>query len=340
MRKQSPIGIFDSGLGGLTVFEDIHALLPHEDLIYIADSAFAPYGDKDSALIVQRACVLADFLLQTHHIKALVVACNTATAEAVHILRERLQIPVIGMEPAIKPAVALTQSGVVAVLATANTLQSDKFSKLLDSHQHQARIITQPCAGWVEAIEQGDLHSDCTKVLVGKYVQPLLEEGADTFVLGCTHYPLLEPVMRDLLGEQVHVISTGGAVAKRLQHQLAAQHVLNPQREGGKQSFWTSGDGKQVSSMASALFQREIVFQPLPQQHETIIIEFELEKKQQLLFQALLQGEDGLAFVRCMHGVQQLWTTSSQIDALKDWLKCLPKSFNLCILQEYVWTGE
>jgi len=338
--KNNPIGIFDSGLGGLTVLQDIQALLPHEDLIYIADSAFAPYGNKDSALIVQRVCMLADSLVQTHHIKALVVACNTATAEAVHILRERLQIPVIGMEPAIKPAVALTKSGVVGVLATANTLKSDKFSKLLDSHQHQARIIVQPCVGWVEAIEQGDIHSDYTKALVAKYVQPLLEAGVDTLVLGCTHYPLLEPIIRDLVGEQVHLMTTGHAVAKRLQHQLLTQHALNLQTEHGKNFFWTSGDVKQVSSMASLLFQREIVFKLLPQLHETIIIEFELEKKQQLLFQALLQGEDGLAFVRCMHGVQQLWTTSSQIDALKDWLKCLPKSFNLCILQEYVWTGE
>jgi len=340
VKKQAPIGIFDSGLGGLTVFEDIQALLPHEDLMYIADSAFAPYGDKDNAVIVQRACILSDFLVQTYRIKALVVACNTATAAAVHILRQRLEIPVIGMEPAIKPAVALTQSGVVAVLATANTLASDKFSRLFDSHQHQARIITQPCVGWVEAIEQGELYSHRTKELVKKYVQPLLEAGVDTLVLGCTHYPLLEPVIRGLVGQQVHIVSAGRAVARRLHHQLAAQHILNSQANNGKESFWTSGDIKQVSSMASLLFQRDMVFNPLPQQHETIIIEFELEKKQQRLFQALLQGEDGLAFVRCVDGMQQLWTTSSQVETLKEWLKCLPKSFNLCILQEYVWMGE
>ncbi|WP_081881075.1 glutamate racemase [Ghiorsea bivora] len=335
-----PIGIFDSGLGGLTVFEEIQNLLPHENLIYIADSAFAPYGDKDSVFIVRRACLLADFLVQTYHIKALVVACNTATGAAVHILRERLDIPVIGMEPAIKPAVALTQSGVVAVLATSNTLASDKFSKLLDSHQHQARIIIQPCVGWVETIEQGTLYSNWTRALVAKYVQPLLDVGVDTFVLGCTHYPLLEPVMRDLVGDQVHIISTGRAVARQLHHQLLLQHALNQHTEHGNTSFWTSGEKKQVTSMASLLFQQEMVFNPLPQQYETIIVEFSLEKKQQLLFQALLQSEDGLAFVRCVHGVQQLWTTSAQVETLKEWLKCLPKSFNLCILQEYVWTGE
>ncbi|MCF6208638.1 MAG: glutamate racemase [Ghiorsea sp.] len=340
MNNNHPIGIFDSGLGGLTVLAEIRKCLPQENLTYIADSAFAPYGNKDDAMVVQRCESLACYLIDTHNIKALVVACNTATAAAIQTLREQLAIPVIGMEPAIKPAVAVTQSGVVGVLATENTLKSDKFSNLLDAHQHRARIITQPCFGLVEAIEQGDFNSEKTKQLLQGYVQPLLDEGVDTLVLGCTHYPLLEPLIRELVGEQVHMISTGSAVAKRLQSQLDAKGVLNRQAESGKESFWTSGDKRHVSAMASLLFQREMVFKPLPEKHETIIVEFTLEKKQHLLFQALLQGEDGLAFVRCVDGVQQLWTTSSQIDALKDWLKCLPKSFNLCILQEYVWTGE
>ena len=336
----NPIGIFDSGLGGLTVLQDIQALLPHESLVYIADSAYAPYGEKDTDDIVSRCLFIANILIQQHKIKALVVACNTATAAAIHVLRNTLDIPVIGMEPAIKPAVDITESGVVGVFATANTLKSDKFSNLLDAHQHRARIIAQPCVGWVETVEQGTLNTDATKQLVLKYVQPLLVEGVDTIVLGCTHYPLLEPLIRKVFGKQVHIISTGAAVAKQLQSQLDAKGALNRQAESGRESFWTSGDQRHVSNMASLLFQREMVFKPLPEKHETIIVEFTLEKKQHLLFQALLQGEDGLAFVRCKHGVQQLWTTSSQIDALKDWLKCLPKSFNLCILQEYVWTGE
>ena len=340
MNKQAPIGIFDSGLGGLTVFEEIQALLPHENLLYIADSAFAPYGNKDSAIIVQRACMLADFLIQTQSIKALVVACNTATAAAIQTLRKRLDIPVIGMEPALKPAVDVTNTGVVGVLATENTLESDRFSHLLDAHQHRARIITQPCFGWVEAVEQGALDADATRQLVLKYVQPLMEADVDTIVLGCTHYPLLEPIIREIVGEQMHILSTGVAVAKQVKNQLDEKSILNQQTEQGEELFWTSGDAQQVSAMASLLFQRDIVFKPLLKKHETVILEFELEKKQHLLFQALLQGEDGLAFVRCMHGVQQLWTTSAQIDTLKDWLKCLPKSFNLRILQEYIWAGE
>ncbi|MDQ6980121.1 MAG: glutamate racemase [Ghiorsea sp.] len=340
MNEHAPIGIFDSGLGGLTVFEEVRKLLPQENLVYIADSAFAPYGDKDSTTIAQRAWLLADFLTQTQDVKALVVACNTASAAAILALRERLDIPVVAMEPAIKPAVDVTDTGVVGVLATENTLKSDKFSSLLDTHQHRARIMVQPCFGLVEAIEKGAMNLESTRQLVLKYVQPMLEEGADTIVLGCTHYPLLEPVIRKLVGEQVHIISTGAAVAKRLQNQLDAKGILNRQAELGKESFWTSGEQGYVSDMASLLCQREMVFKSLPETHETIIVEFTLEKKQHRLFQALLQGEDGLAFVRCVHGVQQLWTTSSQIDALKDWLKCLSKSFNLCIVQEYVWTGE
>ncbi|MDQ7003346.1 MAG: glutamate racemase [Ghiorsea sp.] len=336
----NPIGIFDSGLGGLTVLRDMQAVMPHEHFVYVADSVYAPYGSKNSDIILQRSLQITAWLQGNHHIKALVVACNTATAAAVLQLRQVLDIPVIAMEPAIKPAVARTQTGVVGVLATANTLASDKFSKLLDSHQHQARIITQPCTGWVEAIEQGELESAATQTLVAAHVQPLLDAGVDTLVLGCTHYPWLEPVIRALVGEQVLIISTGFAVAKQVLHQLNIAGALNPSKEQGKVRFWTSGDGKQVSKVAGVLLQQAVLFQPMIQQHETMIIEFELEKKQQLLFQALLQGEDGLGFVRCIHGVQQLWTTSAQLDALKDWLKSLPKSFNLCILQEYVWTGE
>lgn len=264
MNNNHPIGIFDSGLGGLTALEDIRALLPQENLVYVADSAFAPYGSKDDAMVVQRCESLACYLIDTHNIKALVVACNTATAAAIQTLREQLAIPVIGMEPAIKPAVAATQSGVVGVLATENTLKSDKFSNLLDAHQHRARIITQPCFGLVEAIEQGDFNSEKTKQLLQGYVQPLLDEGVDTLVLGCTHYPLLEPLIRELVGEQVHMISTGAAVAKQVQHTLQQSGIENQEVRQPTYSFYTSGDVAHVETLASKLLQQPIKMQPLP----------------------------------------------------------------------------
>jgi len=259
MKNHQPIGIFDSGLGGLTVLQPIQALLPDESLVYVADSAFAPYGHKDNAIVVQRAEYIAKYLVDKHHIKALVVACNTATAAAIQNLREQFDIPVIGMEPALKPAVNTTKTGVVGILATENTLKSDKFSHLFDVHQHRARIITQPCFGLVEAIEQGELEHESTQGLLKQYVQPLLDEGVDTLVLGCTHYPLLEPMLRQIVGEHIYIISTGEAVAQRLKAQLMS--VSNS--DSTPPLFFTSGDVDKVSKVASHLAQREIVFQKL-----------------------------------------------------------------------------
>ncbi len=258
MDKQ-PIGIFDSGLGGLTVLRDIQALLPHENLVYIADSAYAPYGEKAATDIASRCLLLANILIRQHHIQALVVACNTATAVAIHALREQLDIPVIGVEPAIKPAVGVTASGVVGVLATENTLKSDKFSNLLDAHQHKARIITQPCFGLVEAVEKGETESESTYQLLSTYVMPMLDEGVDTIVLGCTHYPLIEPLLRKLVGNQVHIMSTGAAVAKQLKKQLQGTHA----KAEGTALFYTSGDTARVSDLASRIFHRKVDFQGL-----------------------------------------------------------------------------
>lgn len=349
MKTNAPIGIFDSGLGGLTVFEEIRALLPHENLIYIADSAYAPYGNKSDVFIIERSLRLSHFLFQAHGIKALVVACNTATAAAVATLRQSFDIPVIGMEPGIKPAIDITNTGVIGVLATENTLKSEKFSTLLDAHHHRAHILTQPCHGLVEAIERGDLETAATKELLASYLVPLLEAGADTIVLGCTHYPLLTPIIRQVAGEHIQLVRTGGAVAKHLKSQLEITAINQTHSASGTELFYTSGEVNYIQTLATSLLQRHVHIQSLPPEllpevamatSETTIIEFELEAKHQLMFQAMLQGEDGLAFVRCVNGVQQLWTTSTQVSALYDWLQCLPETFNLRILRQYVWEHE
>ena len=327
------------------MFEEIQALMPHEQLIYISDSGFAPYGNKPDAFIVERSMALAEFLIDEHDIKALVVACNTATAAAIHKLREQLDIPVVGMEPGIKPAVERTESGVIGVLATENTLKSDKFSNLLDTHHHRARILTQPCHGLVDAIEQGDLDSPATETLLTSYLKPLLDEGADTVVLGCTHYPLLTPLIEKIAGNDVHLISTGAAVARHLQRLLEVAGAMNDVVEQADAVYYTSGNIPHIKTLVERLFGRKVALHALPQAllpnvndtFDTEIIEFELEDKYQLLFQAMLQGEDGLAMVRCIDGVQQIWTTTPQLDELMDWLKCLPEHFNVRILRKYRW---
>jgi glutamate racemase len=227
-RPDAPVGIFDSGIGGLSVLRHVHALLPHEELIYFADSGFAPYGDKPEDVIVERALAIAAFLLQ-FKIKAMVVACNTATAAAIAGLRARYpQLQVVGVEPGLKPAAAQTQSKVVGVLATARTLASRKFLALQEQVEAATGVhfLPQACTGLADQIEKGEINSRETASLVQRYVAPLLDQGADTLVLGCTHYPFVLPLIElAAAGKKVHYIDTGAAVARQLQR-LLQQHDL------------------------------------------------------------------------------------------------------------------
>lgn len=225
MGSNASVGIFDSGIGGLSVLKHIRAELPAEKLRYFADSAFAPYGNKSQDFIRERAVAISEDML-LHGVKALVVACNTATVAAVAHLRERYSIPIIGMEPAVKPAVAATRSGVVGVLATVGTLASAQFAGLLESYGQDVQIITQGCPGLVERIEIGDMDSDETIALLSGYLEPLIAGGADTVVLGCTHYPFLRSSIERIVGDQVTIIDTGAAVARQLKLRLKQADLL------------------------------------------------------------------------------------------------------------------
>lgn len=236
---EAPIGVFDSGVGGLSVLGEIRSLLPNESLLYVADCGNIPYGEKTPEFIRQRCAVIADFF-QKQGAKALVLACNTATVAGVADLRERYpDWPIVGMEPAVKPAAAATRSGVVGVLATTGTLQSAKFAALLDRFALDVQVVTQPCPGLVELIETGDLVSPTIRNLLRSYVEPLLAAGCDTIILGCTHYPFLKPLLRQIVPESISLIDTGGAVARQLQRLLTQQALLatGPAQET---QFWTS----------------------------------------------------------------------------------------------------
>ena len=240
-QPDAPIGVFDSGVGGLSVLREIRALLPNESLLYVADSGHVPYGEKSPDFIRERCRLLAEFLLK-QGAKALVLACNTATVAGVAELRELYpQLPIIGMEPAVKPAAAATQSGVVGVLATTGTLKSAKFAALLDRFASDVRVITQPCPGLVERIEAGELDGAVTRELLRGLVAPLLAEGCDTLILGCTHYPFIKPLLRSLVPDSVSLIDTGAAVARQLQRLLAERDLL---ATGSAQParFWSSGE--------------------------------------------------------------------------------------------------
>ncbi|MBA3696383.1 MAG: glutamate racemase [Methylotenera sp.] len=242
-----PIGVMDSGVGGISVLKHIHALLPHEPLLYFADSQHAPYGNKTAVEITQRCFEIADFLIGKG-VKALVVACNTATAAAIDALRDQysgpgFNIPIIGMEPAVKPAAEATRNGIIGVLATVGTLKSAQFAALLESYGRNVEVITQGCIGLVECIERGELNSEETHTLVRQYCAPLLAHGADTIVLGCTHYPFVRPVIEQQVGANVVIIDTGAAVAKQLQKRLLKRDLLTQPlyaHQKGEVSFWTN----------------------------------------------------------------------------------------------------
>lgn len=260
MASDRPIGVFDSGVGGLSVLREIRRELPHEDLLYVADSAHAPYGDQPLAAIEARAIAIAEFLLE-RDAKALVVACNTATGAAARLLRARYAVPVIAMEPAVKPAVATSRAGVVGVLATRQTLASAKFSDLVANHGG-AQVLTQACPGLVERVEAGDLEGEGTRALLAEYLEPLLSRGADTLVLGCTHYPHLAPLIRDLAGPEVQVLDSGLAVARQVRRRLAEAGLLAPPG-AGRDFFWTSGQPARLRQVMERLWGTRIELWPL-----------------------------------------------------------------------------
>lgn len=248
----APIGVFDSGIGGISVLRHIHQLLPLERLLYCADSDNAPYGSKPASFIRARSQFLANFLLE-RGAKALVVACNTATASAISTLRAGCPVPVIGMEPAVKPAALATKTGVIGVLATSGTLQSARFAALLASYGQKVKVVTQACHGLVECIERGELSGAALSALIARYLQPLLQAGADTIVLGCTHYPFVRPLIEARLSPSITLIDTGTAVAMQLQRRLQAAGLLSQQRSEQNDIFWINRQDERQYQQSAAL---------------------------------------------------------------------------------------
>jgi glutamate racemase len=236
----APVGVMDSGVGGLSVLKHLTRQLPHEHFTYFADSAHAPYGNKSATEIQERCFTVANKLIG-QGAKALVVACNTATAAAISAMRERYHLPIIGMEPAVKPAAAASKNGIIGVLATTGTLKSAQFAALLEHYGQGVQVVTQACVGLVECIEQGQLDTSQTLTLLQQYCQPLMAAGADTIVLGCTHYPFVKKHIQAIVGPEVTLIDTGAAVAKRLNQVLEQKQMLNVATEAGDFVFLTSG---------------------------------------------------------------------------------------------------
>ena len=252
MSDQAPIGVLDSGIGGISVLNEMRQLLPYERFLYVADSGHLPYGPKPPEHIQGRCDLIARFLI-SRGAKALVVACNTATAAAAEQMRARWPVPVLGMEPAVKPAAAATKRRVVGVLATSGMLVSARFAALLDRFADGIQVVTQSAPELVLLVEAGHLQGDEAHAACEAAVRPLLDAGADVIVHGCTHFPFLKPVIADIAGPDVIQIDTGAAVARHLDSELSSQNLLAGEMVGGAE-FFTSGDVAKANAVVMRLY--------------------------------------------------------------------------------------
>lgn len=239
-KKTQPIAVFDSGVGGISVLRELVKILPQEDYIYYGDSKNAPYGMKDKETVKQLTIDAAEHLF-AQGAKGLVVACNTATSAGVRALREMYpEIPIVGIEPAVKPAALLKAGGRVLVMATPMTIREEKFRKLMAKYEEKATILPLPCPGLMDFVERGDLHSDDFR----KYLEELLYEyrihPVDAAVLGCTHYPFAKEMIQDILGEEVVIFDGGEGTAREMKRRLGQADLLNPSKESGKVVFRNS----------------------------------------------------------------------------------------------------
>jgi len=242
--NNEPIGIFDSGVGGTSIWKEIQQLLPLEATIYLADSKNAPYGAKTKEEILNLSIKNTELLLKKG-CKLIVVACNTATTNAIDYLRENYKVPFIGIEPAIKPAALMSRSKTVGVLATKGTLSSDLFHSTTKNHAEGIRVIEQEGKGLVSLIESGKVYADETRELLEQFLAPMLEEGIDYLVLGCTHYPYLIPVLKKIVPIHVQIIDSGEAVARQTFTVLKKNNLLSNRKEKtGNYQFYTNVNAK------------------------------------------------------------------------------------------------
>jgi glutamate racemase len=247
-----PIGFFDSGVGGLSVMIEVRRLLPAEKFIYFADSAHCPYGAKPVEVIQGRAFAICDFLLE-RGVKLIVIASNTTSIAALDAVREKYNVPVVGIEPAIKPAVSVTRNGRIGVIATGVTLAGERFDSLVKRFGDGLDVYTQPCPGLVEVVESGRWDNKETEALIGSYLDKLLARGVDTIILGCTHYPFLRPVVEKLAGSSIVVIDSGEAVARQVVRVLENKGLTAGGKAAGDASFFTSGDPEKVGPVMRLL---------------------------------------------------------------------------------------
>jgi len=252
--KNNSIGFFDSGIGGITIWESVNRLLPNENTIYLADSKNSPYGKKPNDELINISKENVEFLINKK-CKLIVVACNTATTNSINFLRKSYNLPFIGIEPAIKPAALNTKTGKIGVLATKGTLGSSLFEKTSNIHGQNVKIIEQHGLGLVELIEKGIYSGPKIDSLLKEYLNPMLENNIDKLVLGCTHYPLIKESIKKIINESINIIECSEAVALQTERVLIKSNLINSGTEKSKKLFYTNGDKNVLNSLLNNKFE-------------------------------------------------------------------------------------
>lgn len=258
MSNTNPIGLFDSGIGGTSIWKEIHQLLPHENTIYLADSKNAPYGKRSKQEIIELCYKNVDFLLE-QNCKMIVVACNTATTNAIKELRAKYNVPFIGIEPAIKPAANQSETQTIGILATKGTLNSDLFNKHVESYSN-IKVLEQVGYGLVELIEGGKIDTEEMRNLLKIYLRPMIAENMDYLVLGCSHYPYLIPEIKKIIPPHIKIIDSGEAVARQTKAILEKNNMLNTTTQKGESTFYTNSDAhvlKNILGFDKNVFERD-----------------------------------------------------------------------------------
>jgi glutamate racemase len=257
LQATQSIGIFDSGIGGTSILKEINTLLPFESTLYLSDSANAPYGQKTTEEIIALSKKNTEFLLEKN-CKIIVVACNTATTNAIKILRQQYDVPFIGIEPAIKPAALKTTTNTIGILATKGTLNSELFEQTSNEISKEICIVEQIGEGLVQLIESGKIHSPEMTTLLQKYLRVILAKNADCIVLGCTHYPYLIPQIKAIVGPDIHIIDSGEAVAKQTRNILSQHQLLTPLKDIGSHRICINTDSTALKGIINTTFNYSI----------------------------------------------------------------------------------
>lgn len=254
--NKKPIGVFDSGLGGLSILSELRRILPLEDYVFLADQAHVPYGEKTQSQLRNLALRITNYFIK-HDIKLIVIACNTSTCYSIEYLRGKFDLPFVGTIPAIKPASENTVSNCIAVISTPATSKSSVLKKLIRDYCKGIEVINISCLGLENAIETGNLDSRETTTLLNKYLSPIKRSGTDQLVLGCTHYPFLKKNIKKMLGKKIKLVDSGRAVAKMVRNTLKNKGWENSC--GGRIFYFTTGDENKFSAVASRLLGSKIL---------------------------------------------------------------------------------